>query len=84
VSQEALRCIANALLLQPKARQILIDLGHGPDAAEKLKASLQWPSVHACIHTDCVYRAIASTTSSCFRVSSSSQPTTQTSTTQSW
>lgn len=38
VSQEALRCIANALLLQPKARQILVDLGHGPHAAEKLKA----------------------------------------------
>ncbi|KAJ4992008.1 guanine nucleotide exchange factor synembryn [Stagonosporopsis vannaccii] len=39
VSQEALRCLANALLLQPKARQILIDLGHGPHAAERLKAS---------------------------------------------
>ncbi|KAH6633065.1 guanine nucleotide exchange factor [Boeremia exigua] len=38
VSQEALRCMANALLLQPKARQILIDLGHGPDAAERLKS----------------------------------------------
>ncbi|KAH6881305.1 guanine nucleotide exchange factor [Alternaria rosae] len=36
-SQEALRCIANALLLQPKTRQILVDLGHGPHAAEKLK-----------------------------------------------
>jgi hypothetical protein len=38
-SQEALRCIANALLLQPKMRQILVDLGHGPHAAEKLKVS---------------------------------------------
>ncbi|KAF2626224.1 hypothetical protein BU25DRAFT_492351 [Macroventuria anomochaeta] len=38
VSQEALRCIANAFLLQPKARQILVDLGHGPDAAERLKS----------------------------------------------
>ncbi|KAI2486794.1 Ric8 domain containing protein [Pyrenophora tritici-repentis] len=37
-SQEALRCIANALLLQPKTRQILVDLGHGPHAAEKLKS----------------------------------------------
>lgn len=37
-SQEALRCIANALLLQPKTRQMLVDLGHGPHAAEKLKA----------------------------------------------
>ena len=84
MSQEALRCIANALLLQPKARQILIDLGHGPDAAGKLKASLQWSSVGARSHTDDFYRAIASTTSSCFHASSSSQPTTQISTTQSW
>ncbi|KAF1845185.1 uncharacterized protein K460DRAFT_366072 [Cucurbitaria berberidis CBS 394.84] len=36
-SQEALRCIANALLLVPKTRQILVDLGHGPHAADKLK-----------------------------------------------
>ncbi|RYO32314.1 hypothetical protein AA0113_g11768 [Alternaria arborescens] len=36
-AQEALRCIANALLLQPKTRQILVNLGHGPHAAEKLK-----------------------------------------------
>ncbi|KAH7082986.1 guanine nucleotide exchange factor [Paraphoma chrysanthemicola] len=36
-SQEALRCTANALLLQPKARQILVDLGYGPNAAEKLR-----------------------------------------------
>ncbi|EMD68270.1 hypothetical protein GGP41_001815 [Bipolaris sorokiniana] len=38
-SQEALRCIANALLLQSKTRQILVDLGHGPHAAEKLKSN---------------------------------------------
>ncbi|KAF3038224.1 hypothetical protein E8E11_000953 [Didymella keratinophila] len=38
VSQEALRCVANALLLQPKARQMLVDLGHGPDAAERFKS----------------------------------------------
>ncbi|KAH7397018.1 guanine nucleotide exchange factor [Phaeosphaeria sp. MPI-PUGE-AT-0046c] len=36
-SQEALRCIANALLLQPRTRQILVDLGHGPHAAQRLK-----------------------------------------------
>ncbi|CAO2655664.1 Nn.00g044670.m01.CDS01 [Neocucurbitaria sp. VM-36] len=36
-SQEALRCIANALLLVPKTRQLLVDLGHGPHAADKLK-----------------------------------------------
>ncbi|KAH7384485.1 guanine nucleotide exchange factor [Pyrenochaeta sp. MPI-SDFR-AT-0127] len=37
-SQEALRCIANALLLVPRTRQILIDLGHGPHAADRLKS----------------------------------------------
>lgn len=36
-SQEALRCLANALLLVPQTRQILIDLGHGPHASEMLK-----------------------------------------------
>lgn len=51
VSQEALRCIANALLLQPKARQILIDLGHGPDAAGKLKVSSE-------VYTNGVYAPI--------------------------
>ncbi|KAF2130578.1 hypothetical protein P153DRAFT_395974 [Dothidotthia symphoricarpi CBS 119687] len=35
-SQEALRCIANALLLVPATRQILVDLDFGPWAAEKL------------------------------------------------
>lgn len=43
-----MRCIANALLLQPKARQILVDLGHGPHAAEKLKVSTQRHSGQAC------------------------------------
>ncbi|KAF2243776.1 hypothetical protein BU26DRAFT_523364 [Trematosphaeria pertusa] len=38
VSQEALRCIANALLLQQKTRQILVDLGYGPKAADKLRS----------------------------------------------
>ncbi|KAF1833704.1 hypothetical protein BDW02DRAFT_648208 [Decorospora gaudefroyi] len=37
-SQEALRCIANALLLQPQTRQMAVNLGHGPHAAEKLKS----------------------------------------------
>ncbi|OCK91543.1 uncharacterized protein K441DRAFT_664471 [Cenococcum geophilum 1.58] len=36
-SREALRCLANALLLQPKTRQILVDLGYGEGAAERLK-----------------------------------------------
>ena len=41
-SQEALRCIANALLLVPKTRQILVDLGHGPHAVDKLKVVAIW------------------------------------------
>ncbi|RDI85990.1 hypothetical protein Vi05172_g4004 [Venturia inaequalis] len=36
-SREALRCLANALLLRPETRQILVDLGCAPKAAEKLK-----------------------------------------------
>ncbi|KAF2874501.1 guanine nucleotide exchange factor [Massariosphaeria phaeospora] len=36
-SQEALRCIANAQLLVPKTRQILVDLGYAPEAADRLK-----------------------------------------------
>jgi hypothetical protein len=36
-SREALRCLANALLLKPETRQILVDLGCAPKAAEKLK-----------------------------------------------
>ncbi|ODH19887.1 hypothetical protein ACO22_06057 [Paracoccidioides brasiliensis] len=37
ISREALRCLANALLLEKDMRQIFVDLGHGPDVAEKLK-----------------------------------------------
>ncbi|KAH7135487.1 guanine nucleotide exchange factor synembryn-domain-containing protein [Dendryphion nanum] len=36
-SQEALRCIANALLLKPSTRQILVNLGYAPKAAMKLR-----------------------------------------------
>lgn len=36
-SREALRCLANALLLRPETRQILVDLGCAPKAADKLK-----------------------------------------------
>ncbi|KAL5376525.1 hypothetical protein DPSP01_010434 [Paraphaeosphaeria sporulosa] len=36
-SQEALRCIANALLLEPKMRQVVVDLGYAPKAADRLK-----------------------------------------------
>ncbi|EKG12872.1 hypothetical protein MPH_09971 [Macrophomina phaseolina MS6] len=39
-SREALRCLANALLLQPQCRQILVDKGHGEKAAEKLKVCI--------------------------------------------
>ena len=37
VSQEALRCLANTLLLEPKLRQTFIDLGYVERAAERLK-----------------------------------------------
>ncbi len=36
-SLEALRCLANALLLVPETRQILVDLGCAGSAAERLK-----------------------------------------------
>ena len=34
-SLEALRCLANALLLVPRTRKMLVDQGHGPQAADK-------------------------------------------------
>ncbi|KAK6430672.1 hypothetical protein LTR95_013172 [Oleoguttula sp. CCFEE 5521] len=37
VSREALRCLANAMLLNGPSRQIFIDLGHAPRVAERLK-----------------------------------------------
>lgn len=37
-AQEALRCIANALLLEPRMRQVVVDLGFAPKAADRLKA----------------------------------------------
>jgi Guanine nucleotide exchange factor synembryn len=36
-SLEALRCLANAMLLEPKTRQIFVDLGYCGQAAERLK-----------------------------------------------
>ncbi|KAF2233259.1 hypothetical protein EV356DRAFT_524585 [Viridothelium virens] len=36
-SREALRCLANAFLLQPKSRQIFVNKGYGPKAAERYK-----------------------------------------------
>lgn len=36
-SQEALRCLANAMLLNEPSRQLLVDLGFAPKAAERLK-----------------------------------------------
>ncbi|KAK2850635.1 hypothetical protein FQN49_005473 [Arthroderma sp. PD_2] len=37
IYREALRCLANALLLEKATRQIFVDLGNGRKAAEKLK-----------------------------------------------
>jgi hypothetical protein len=37
VSREALRCVANALLLDEPTRQTFVDLDNGPKAAEMLK-----------------------------------------------
>lgn len=37
-SREALRCIANALLLRPNLRQVFVDLDYPPKAAERLKS----------------------------------------------
>ncbi|KAF2098378.1 hypothetical protein NA57DRAFT_66698 [Rhizodiscina lignyota] len=36
-SREALRCLANIFLLNPPTRQMFVDLGFGPKAAERLK-----------------------------------------------
>lgn len=36
-SQEALRCLANAFLLNEDCRQMFVDLGYAPKAAERLK-----------------------------------------------
>ncbi|PSN73704.1 hypothetical protein BS50DRAFT_597174 [Corynespora cassiicola Philippines] len=38
ISQEALRPIANAMLLVPKTRQIVADLGYAPKVADKMKS----------------------------------------------
>ena len=37
VSQEALRCLANAMLLQEAPRQYLLDLEYGDKAAQRLR-----------------------------------------------
>lgn len=36
-SREALRCLANAFLLNEPSRQVFVDLGYGPKAADRLK-----------------------------------------------
>ena len=36
-SREALRCLANAFLLDEETRQLFVDLGYAPKAAERLK-----------------------------------------------
>ena len=47
-AQEALRCIANALLLEPKMRQVVVDLGYAPNAAYRLKACMGFASRDLC------------------------------------
>lgn len=37
ICRAALRCVANALLLDPRMRQVLVDTGYGGKLAEKLK-----------------------------------------------
>lgn len=37
ICRAALRCVANALLLDPRMRQVLVDTGFGGKLAEKLK-----------------------------------------------
>ncbi|KAB8078360.1 guanine nucleotide exchange factor [Aspergillus leporis] len=37
IRRAALRCVANALLLEPEMRQLFVDTGHGGKLAEKLK-----------------------------------------------
>lgn len=41
-SRDALRCLANLFLLDPKTRQMFIDLGFPDKAAERLKVGLSW------------------------------------------
>ena len=38
-SREASKCLANVLLLEPKTRQIFVDLGYPVKAAERLKVA---------------------------------------------
>ena len=37
MSREALRCLANAFLLDERSRQTFVDIGYAPKAAERLK-----------------------------------------------
>lgn len=41
VRRTALRCVANALLLDPKMRQIFVDTGYGGKFAENLRVWLR-------------------------------------------
>lgn len=41
VRRAALRCVANALLLDPKMRQIFVDTGYGGKIAERLKVRMR-------------------------------------------
>ena len=39
IRRAALRCVANALLLDPNMRQLFVDSGHGGKLAEMLKVT---------------------------------------------
>jgi len=41
IRRAALRCVANALLLDPKMRQIFVDTGYGGKIAERLKVRMR-------------------------------------------
>lgn len=45
IRRAALRCVANALLLDAKMRQIFVDTGYGGRLAENLKVLSQLPFV---------------------------------------
>lgn len=43
VRRAALRCVANALLLDPNMRQVFVDTGYGGRLAENLKVCTRLP-----------------------------------------
>ena len=45
LSREALRCLANAMLLKPSTRQTLVDFNYGGRIAEMLQVRFSWSSI---------------------------------------